>query len=91
MEYISNQHTTTKQPTTPTKTMKTLMTSILTDSQPINMTITPIQMSDAPTTIGTTIDVDYDNLIFELDDIDEDSEEVFEIQLNGQTTLATLR
>ncbi len=48
-------------------------------------------MSDAPTTIGTTIDVDYDNLIFELDDIDEDSEEVFEIQLNGQTTLATLR
>ena len=91
MENISNQHITTKQPTTPTKTMTTLMTSILTDSQPINMTITHIKMPDAPTTIDTTIDVDYDNLIFELDDIDEDSEEVFGIQLNGQTTLATLR
>ena len=70
--------------------MTTLMTSILTDSQPINMTVTPIQMPDAPTTIDTTIDVD-DNLIFELDDIDEDNEEAFEMQLNGQTTLATLR
>ncbi len=40
-------------------------------------------MPDASTTIDTTIDVD-DNLIFELDDIDEDNEEVFEIQLNGR-------
>ena len=91
MEYISNQPTTTKQPTTPTKTMTTLMTTTLTDTQPINMTITPIQIPDAPTTNDTTIDVDYDNFIFELDDIDETSEEVFEMQLNGQTTLATLR
>ena len=44
---------------------------------------TPIKTPDSPT-------VDYDNLMFDLDDLDSD-DDMIELQINGQITLASLR
>ena len=70
--------------TTPTKKSSTTpTTTTLTDTT--TLTMTPTKIADTPI-------VNYDKLLFDLDDIDEDNgDDIFEIELNGKTTLAALR